>query len=277
MVPTKQEHSKPAVYLATNMVNGKIYVGSAQNFYHRYGQYRKLGGREDRPMARAIRKHGFENFTFSVLEWVDDVTMLITREQHYLDTLQPWDPIGYNVAPLAYSCLGIVHTSETRLKLSKACMGQNGRAVVQLDPVSGVFIAEYRSTGLATQATGIAGRPIHKVCCGVGVTAGGYHWCFKENYDPATYQLRQRKPRGGNAAARPVWQHDLDGQVLRMWDSPRLAAESVGLHPDSVRHVCYGKIQTAGGYRWSFVTDPVAIDASHRRQQDAWKQKHGLN
>jgi hypothetical protein len=60
--------------------------------------------------------------------------ILLQREQYYLDTLlfaQNWinkidkkfNLLGYNICPIAKSCLGLKHSIETKLKLSKVHKG----------------------------------------------------------------------------------------------------------------------------------------------------------
>ncbi len=277
MVPNKAEHSIPVVYLITNQVNGKIYVGSAKDFYHRWSRYRSLGRREQRVIARAIRKHGFHQFEFQVLERVDNERDLIAREQHYIDLLQPLVPKGYNVSPTAGSCLGLTPSPSTRKLLSEAHMGKIGHPVVQLNAKTGAFVAEYQSVSAAARAVGIVGSHIQQVCQGEDVTAAGYQWCFTENYDPASYQVRHRQARGGpRGTHRPVVQYDGDGKQLRVWDNPPAAARALGLHPDSIRYACRGKLKTAAGFRWSFVTDSGMIANINARLTREWKEKHGI-
>ncbi len=66
-------------------------------------------------MQNAWRKYGERAFAFSVLEFVEDATLLIAREQFYIDTLKP----EYNCAPIAGSCLGAKRTDETKRKVSQ--------------------------------------------------------------------------------------------------------------------------------------------------------------
>lgn len=113
--------SVSGIYSIVNLVNGKIYVGSAVNFQKRWKNH-KIELRLDRHcniyLQSAWNKYGEENFSFIVLEYCDR-DKLIEREQFWID----WNnccnrEIGYNLAPKAGSLLGFKPTPETLAKLS---------------------------------------------------------------------------------------------------------------------------------------------------------------
>ena len=104
-------------------MNGEFYIGSAMNLKARWRihlstlHHKKHGNRH---LQAAFAKYGEEVFEFSVLEYVKDISQLISREQHYLDTLHP----KYNIAQIAGSpMLGRHFSAEHRRKLSLAKMG----------------------------------------------------------------------------------------------------------------------------------------------------------
>jgi group I intron endonuclease len=81
-----------------------------------------LKSKEGFIITRALVKYGYVNFSISILEYCDK-SILIEREQHYLDSLQP----KYNILKLAGSSLGYTHTQESKDKRSKAlALGSDG-------------------------------------------------------------------------------------------------------------------------------------------------------
>lgn len=111
----KENKGKSGVYLWTNLINGKSYIGSSVNLRGRFYVYYSLRllAKSNRPIDRA--KYGFANFSLEILEFCG-TEELLKREQHYLEILKP----QYNILEIAGSILGYKHTEETLAKL-RAC------------------------------------------------------------------------------------------------------------------------------------------------------------
>lgn len=111
--------STPGIYAIFNLANEGFYVGSAKNLLKRkQHHFRDLAtGKHKNPhLQRAYDLYGLDAFRFDVLEHVERLEDLLTREQHYIDNLNP----VYNIARTAGSNLGMKFTSEHRAKLSAA-------------------------------------------------------------------------------------------------------------------------------------------------------------
>ena len=107
----------PGVYIIRNTINGKCYVGSTVNLRSRkFDHFTSLqkGYHKNPRLQNAFDKYDADAFDFSVAEFVDDKSMLIEREQHYIDTLHP----EYNISPTAGNTLGMIPDEETRQKMS---------------------------------------------------------------------------------------------------------------------------------------------------------------
>lgn len=108
------------IYKILNKGNGKAYVGSAVNLRNRCKQHcRHLasGAHHSIKLQRAWDKYGEYSFTFIVLELVPDKTVLIKREQFWIDRLMAFGDAGYNCAPSAGSNLGIKRNQKTLDKM----------------------------------------------------------------------------------------------------------------------------------------------------------------
>ena len=120
--------NRPGIYKITCTANGMIYIGSAANVRMRWAGHRcnlrKNDARNPR-LQRAWNRHGEECFTFEVIEWVEFKDDLITREQYWLDLLEPWRrDVGFNVLRAAENCLGFKHSEDTRRRMSESRLGK---------------------------------------------------------------------------------------------------------------------------------------------------------
>lgn len=105
------------IYKITLIADNRIYIGSSADIklrwqYHRNSSTQLIG--------KMIKKHGKSAFLFEIIEEVEPQReKLVEREQHYLDTLQPfpWNGNGFNLSPTAYSILGITRSTETKQRM----------------------------------------------------------------------------------------------------------------------------------------------------------------
>jgi len=94
------EKIKSGIYKIVNLVNNKIYIGSAKNLNKRWKRHLadlKNQSHHNIHLQRSWEKHGESKFIFEIIEYVEDVTSLYEREQYYIDTLQPFNEKGYNI------------------------------------------------------------------------------------------------------------------------------------------------------------------------------------
>ena len=119
--------NRSGIYKLANIVNGKVYVGSAVNLgkrkEHHYACLRHNKHKNER-LQRSWNKHSEKSFEFSILEYVEDKNNLIEREQYWMDFYDVAGDDGYNISPKAGSSLGVKHTAETRKRMSEVNMGK---------------------------------------------------------------------------------------------------------------------------------------------------------
>jgi group I intron endonuclease len=114
-----------------NTITGQFYVGSAINFdsrWHRHTSDLNKNKHHCSKLQEAWDEYGKDVFVFKKHEHVDDLSLLLKEEQKYID--QHWDDgvICYNKCKTAGSWLGMKHTEETKVILSKAKQGTNNVA-----------------------------------------------------------------------------------------------------------------------------------------------------
>ena len=112
--------SAPAIYAIKNLVNGKLYVGSATNLRRRWAthlSFLRRGIHHGVLLQRAWNKYGEAAFRLEVIEEVADCSTLIQREQYWID-FHNAAKAGYNTCPIAGSTAGKRHTKEARENMS---------------------------------------------------------------------------------------------------------------------------------------------------------------
>ena len=79
------------IYKITNIVNNKFYIGSSNDIYHRLKHHYsdlKNNNHHNKYLLRSFQKYNKDNFKVEIIEIVEQ-SLLIEREQYYIDTLKP--------------------------------------------------------------------------------------------------------------------------------------------------------------------------------------------
>ena len=107
------------IYLITNPINGKVYVGQTLNYMKRMNEHKNSGKTPKYYFSHAISKYGWENFTKEIL--IDDVPEedLDNLEINYIDFYNSFGPGGYNLTIGGGGASGYRHTEEQNLAKSK--------------------------------------------------------------------------------------------------------------------------------------------------------------
>ena len=107
------------IYLITNKINGKIYIGkhSTDNLNDGYMGSGII-------IKRAIAKDGKENFTKEYLAFCDNEDTLNYLEKFYIKKYKAKE-VGYNLTDGGDGHLGFIMSEETKEKLSKSHKGKH--------------------------------------------------------------------------------------------------------------------------------------------------------
>lgn len=259
----------PAIYGIINKTNGKLYVGSALNVKVRVRQhFNRLRANEhiSKHFQGSFNKHGESVFAVIVLEVVNDPAQLLSREQHYLDLLQPFRNSGYNSSPTAGSTLGIKRppfSAEWIAKISEAHKGEKNhfygkthseetRKVISsktkarmADPTVNYFYGK-RFTGEQNYMFGKTHTPEAREK--IRTASKG-----RKHTDKAKHQMSEfRRGRRLRGNFKPVIQLDSDGNPLAKYPSITDAAQAVKISIQCISTVLTGRGKTAKGFRWEY-------------------------
>jgi group I intron endonuclease len=188
-----------ALYLLTNIVNGKRYVGVSVDPPARWRQHKWAALRAGAKSAlyNAIRKYGAESFKLSILEWCDSRERASDLEKRWIRVCDSrvTGGHGYNIseggdgAPqtpesrarisATKRASGYQHSVETRQRISVAKRGQPLPSryvpVIQMTR-DGVEVARFSGSGEAAKATGLRSAGIRRCAIGERPTYAGFRW-----------------------------------------------------------------------------------------------------
>lgn len=92
------------IYKIENKVNGKVYIGSSKNIENRWKQHRRMLDKKEhhsQHLQSSWDVYGSEDFSFDIIEQVEDSKKLLERESYYIQRFNSLDSNnGYNVTPV---------------------------------------------------------------------------------------------------------------------------------------------------------------------------------
>jgi group I intron endonuclease len=111
---------KGIVYIITNQINGKVYIGKTiHRFVDRYSNCKWWRYPSNKYLKNSIKKHGKENFKLSILTYgINDDNELLTTESDFIRQYNCLFPNGYNF--LEETGKGRIFTEEMRLNIALA-------------------------------------------------------------------------------------------------------------------------------------------------------------
>ena len=79
--------------------------------------------------------------------------------------------------------------------------------------------------------------------------ASNLEWCtYEENNNHGTHNERMAKTQ-----SKPVGQYTLDGELIKVWPSPREAGRRAGFDNSTIYNVANGKRKTHKGFVWRYI------------------------
>lgn len=193
------------IYVITNKVNGKQYVGQTSSFIEeRWKQHIK--SKDESYFHRALRKYGIDNFSIEQIEECSSIEV-DNREKYWIEKLDTYNN-GYNstlggeglckhnykeIANKYAELLSVKQTAELfgcDLKVvRRACAANNikiqsttgkKKTVAKIDIETNKIIEIYDSVSNAARALGNINyrQAIGRACNGGRPTAYGYKWMY---------------------------------------------------------------------------------------------------
>jgi hypothetical protein len=177
-----------------NIINNKFYIGSAIGHYRRKGQHFWMLRNNihfNKHLQSSWNKYGEPNFTFEVLEFIEDLDTLSEREKYWINHYNTLNPFkGYNTRANCDTNLHLKWSEESKLKFSLSKRGKpikhldykkvaemNNKQVVATKGDETIYFNSLKEAAsmMMTDPSNIS-KAVHKVI----KTSKGYIWNFVE-------------------------------------------------------------------------------------------------
>ena len=275
------------IYLITNHINGKRYVGQTVNpIHYRWSKHieEAYGGNKSNSLLhRAIIKYGASNFGINILEECAD-TELNEKEKNYIkkyDTYYTHNK-GYNMTwggegVTKYSDDEILYlwnqgyrnceiarllgAKDTTISLRiQSLIGSNAAkarridsrkiSIIQYD-LQGNYIKEWESASIAEKELNLSQGSISRCCNKQRTNSGNFLW-KKSSDDTPVEELMLNYAKSMKCCA--VDLIDDYGNIIKTYDSGKAAELELGIARGRVSEVCNGKYgrKTANGYKFQW-------------------------
>lgn len=111
--------------------------------------------------------------------------------------------------------------------------------------LDGTFVKEWEGIREASRCTGYLSSNISACCNGKTQQSNGFLWSFDKNY---IGKVERRKD------CKNVYQYDLDGNLIKKWNSLADIEDELGYSRINISHCCleYKHVPSAYGYIWSY-------------------------
>lgn len=216
--------SNQGIYGILNSVTNKIYIGNTNNFSNRknnHFSHLRRNNHVNIHLQNSWNKYKEIDFLFIILENNIEKNKLIERELYWIRLKNSLNRnYGYNLAIPGED--SFKHSKESIKKMIKVKTNASipeKYKIYQIDKITGEFIKEFASTGIAAKELGYPnGKKIQRVLQGGVPSYKGFVYVYKKNYNKnKNYKIiknRQYKLR-----IKPLFQYDKEMNFIKEWKS----------------------------------------------------------
>lgn len=236
---------EPGVYQIRNVVNNKIYVGSAfhlkaRKSYH-FSDIRK-GNAVNNRLKAAIKHYGPDSFVFEILQEVPETIFknlsktelsleLYKIEQLWVDKLDPsYNIMKKDVKRASFEELPPVYETPTSKKILVFDENNN---YIETCPSLRFAERKYKVSTLHIRkiADGKAFKPVKNLV---------FKW--EKDFDKEiNFNKRKGKFGSDNPNSNTICQYDKNGLLINKWKTAKDAAKNLGISGDTLRKVLNNK------------------------------------
>jgi len=254
------------IYLITNKINDKKYIGQSINIEERWYRHRADYQRiQDKYLYRAMRKYDLENFKFEVLETEIPIDCIAEHEKFWIIKLNTKAPNGYNMTDGGEGSFGRVVSESTREKISKAKKG------IAYDDEHKAKLSKIHKERMSDPEKR---RHLSEKLKGVPKNSTKYkeYWMTltkEERMKNVSLAIEARKKNIIMCDIEDVGKHIKEFESVRSaakWIRENTSYEKAG--HQNISKACKGKINYVYGYKWIYKQEGVTTIPNGSRAED---------
>lgn len=226
------------IYLITNITNGKKYVGCSNNINRRFMEHKSPKNIANKPniLYRAFRKYSIDNFTFQIIEFVNDVKDLPIREKFWINKLNP----EYNMNDGGLGNAGLKLNSDTieLLKLS----GKLQWMSLSDDEKNSIIVNNLTGPKKGHIVSNETREKLRNANLGKKIS----------DKTKQKISISNQISMIGNKNGNKIVCNYYNGKMINSFFSIIEAANFYNIHPSNITSVLKGRQKTAAGFKWEY-------------------------
>ena len=210
------------VYITTNIINGKKYIGKDEANNPNYLGSGKI-------FKEAIKKYGKDSFIKEILAEANNREDLCKLEKYYIDYYNA------NKSEMFYNITEGGNGGKTSDQLLK-------KVKIYQFSINGILLRSWISAKEAAIELGINRTNIVS-SCNLGKSYKRFLWSYLDKIDNIPFNRKFSKP---------VVQLGMNGEFIREWPCLIDIQKELGFNKSNVQKCCKGKYKIAYNYKWIY-------------------------
>lgn len=244
------------IYKITNKINNMVYIGSSIDVKRRWRNHKEAAINQNDhhynyPLMKAFREFGIANFTFEIVETVNNFKEMINAEYNWIIKENCIIPYGYNQTSNTESPM---FDPVIAKKMSDTKRKKYGKKVCEINENKEI-IGVWDSIAEVGEKTGLDRYKISSVCNGQRLTTGGRIFRFINEkgllIEPIA-QMNKAQINRITKTSKKVNMYDMNDNFIQSFDSIALAAKFCNGDASCISAVCRGKRNSHKNYKWRY-------------------------
>lgn len=237
------------IYCIKNTINNKMYIGLSKDIKSRISYHKYASKNKNNHLYLAIRKYGWENFEYSILE-VCEEKYLCEREIFYINKYQTFnEEYGYNKT---FGGEHYIFTEEQINKIIDSKTETEGRKIVSINIDNNEIKTHLSLRGYCRDENKDQGT-ILDVLRKRRPTAYGMIWFYEDEFDK-NFNLNEYMK--SSQKSKKIYQFDLNGVFIQEYESSAHASKD-GFDPSAIIKCCKKVYKHHHNYIWKYKIDCV--------------------